>query len=58
MELKPQITSSAGETNLVAIIDTGAELTVPPIVQIGNIVRIDTKTCMFAGMAGIRSKGN
>ncbi len=50
IELIPQIDPSPEDTNLVAILCTGAKVTVPPIVQIGNIVQIDTKNGKFAGI--------
>jgi elongation factor P len=47
----PHDDSGAGEKTFTATLETGAQVTVPPHVQEGQVVRINTRTGAFAGMA-------
>jgi elongation factor P len=47
----PHGDASGGERTAVAVLESGAEVTVPFTIETGQIVRIDTRTGTFAGLA-------
>lgn len=44
LELMVAETEHGGETTRVAILETGAKIEVPPFIEIGDIIKVETKT--------------
>lgn len=44
LELMVAETEHGGETTRVAVLETGAKIEVPPFIEIGDIIKVETKT--------------
>lgn len=44
LELMVAKNEKGGETNRIAVLETGAKIEVPPFIEVGDIIKVDTKT--------------